>query len=244
MIVYPAIDLMDGKCVRLFKGDFEQKTIYDDSPEIVALKFYQEGAQWLHLIDLDGAKDPSSRQVEIIHKIIRSSNLQVQTGGGIRNEEDIVQLLDAGVSRVIVGSLSVKKPEIVKEFFAKFGSEKICIAADIFFVEDAYHVAVEGWKNKSKISLQALINNFLPHGLKHILCTDISRDGTLTGSNHELYDLIQRDFPDIELQASGGVASLDDLKRLNTAGVIIGKALYEGTFTYGQALETICLRNE
>ena len=240
MIVYPAIDVMGGKCVRLYKGDFDKQTTYSNSPVQVATQFRQQGAEWLHLIDLDGARSPKERQLEIIGKIVRESKMQVQTGGGIRSVEEVSSLFATGASRVIIGSLATKEPDLVKSMFTEFGSEKICLAADVQSREDEYYVAVSGWQELSQITLRSFINDYLEVGLKHVLCTDISRDGTLEGCNLALCNSIQSEFPDIDLQASGGVGSLNDLRSLKTAGVIVGKALYEGKFTLPEALEVIC----
>jgi len=240
MIVYPAIDLMSGECVRLYKGNFAQKTTYSKSPDDIAQGFRQEGSQWLHLIDLDGALEPKKRQLKTIQQIIRSSHLNVQTGGGIRSEDDVSQLIKAGASRVIIGSLATKEIDHVKYIIGKYGSEKICLAADVQFQHNDYYVAFSGWQEHSKITLKSLIREYLPAGLKHVLCTDISLDGTLEGCNLELYNTIQKTFSEIDFQASGGVASLDDLWQLKTAGVIVGKALYEGAFSLKEALEVVC----
>ncbi len=240
MIVYPAIDVMGGKCVRLYKGDFGKQTTYSNSPAQVATQFRKQGAEWLHLIDLDGARFPNERQLEIIGKIVRESKMQVQTGGGIRSVEEVPSLLATGASRVIIGSLATKEPELVKTMLTEFGPEKICLAADVQPRDGEYYVAVSGWQELSQIPLRSFINDYLEVGLKHVLCTDISRDGTLEGCNVKLCNSIQSEFPDINLQASGGVGSLNDLRELKTSGVIVGKALYEGKFTLPEALEAVC----
>ncbi len=237
MIIYPAIDLIGGKCVRLYKGDFKQQTTYDASPVEIAQDYKKEGAKWLHLVDLDGARDPKKRQIELISEIIKTSGLLVQTGGGIRSMEDVEALLNAGADRVVIGSLAVKDPFIMKEILRRFGADKICLAADVMSQNSQYMIAICGWQDKSTVTLNEFIEKYLDLGLKHILCTDISCDGTMKGCNTQLYKNIQKSFPQIHVQASGGVSSLDDLKPLNTAGVIIGKALYEGAFTLKQALE-------
>ena len=240
MIVYPAIDVMGGKCVRLYKGNFDKQTTYSNSPVQVATEFRQQGAEWLHLIDLDGARSPQERQLEIIGRIVRESKMQVQTGGGIRSVEEVSSLLATGASRVIIGSLATKEPEMVKCMLTEFGPEKICLAADVQPLDGEYYVAVSGWQELSKTPLRSFINDYLEAGLKHVLCTDISRDGTLEGCNLTLCNSIQSKFPVIDLQASGGVGSLNDLRSLKTAGVIVGKALYEGAFTLPEALEAVC----
>jgi phosphoribosylformimino-5-aminoimidazole carboxamide ribotide isomerase len=240
MIIYPAIDLINGQCVRLHKGDFEQQTTYDASPIETAQDHKKQGAEWLHLVDLDGARNPAKRQTTLISDIIQKSNLKVQTGGGVRSIHDVETLLSAGASRIVIGSLSVKNPDLTKEIFQTFGPEKICLATDVIPQNKEYMIAVSGWQEESTTTLNELIETYLDVGLKHILCTDISRDGTMEGSNVNLYETLQNDFPHINVQASGGVNSLDDIRNLNTAGVIIGKALYEGAFTVKDALEAAC----
>lgn len=237
MIVYPAIDLIEGKCVRLYKGDFGQKTVYEASPVEAAQDYRDQGASWLHLVDLDGARDPARRQTDVIAGIIKQSGLQVQTGGGVRGEKDIEALLGAGAARVVIGSLAVKDAARTKEIFRRFGADKICLAADVTPKGEGYVIAVSGWQEEGGISLDDFLESYLECGLIHVLCTDISRDGTMTGCNFNLYRDIQESFPQLQLQASGGIGSLADLKKLDTAGVIIGKALYENVFTLKEALE-------
>lgn len=240
MIVYPAIDLIDGKCVRLYKGDFAQKTTYETTPIDMARTYRAEGAAWLHLVDLDGARDPGKRQTGLIREIIVKSGLKVQTGGGVRSMEDVETLLSTGASRVVIGSLAVKERDLTKSIIAKFGPEKICLAMDVMPQGTDYVVAVSGWQESGKVMLDDLIRDYLDTGLEHILCTDIARDGTMTGCNAALYAKTNATFPELQIQASGGVKSLDDLRILDTAGVIVGKALYEGAFTVAEALEAAC----
>jgi phosphoribosylformimino-5-aminoimidazole carboxamide ribotide isomerase len=240
MIVYPAIDLVGGKCVRLYKGDFAQQTTYDVTPADTAKAYRAEGAEWLHLVDLDGARDPQARQTALVREIIQESGLKVQTGGGVRSEQDVEALLEAGASRVVIGSLAVKAKARTMAMLKSFGTEKICIAMDVQPVKVSYVIAVSGWQESGKTALDDLIREYQFAGLKHVLCTDISRDGTMTGCNAGLYAELKKKFPDVQVQASGGVASLDDLHGLQASGVIIGKALYEGAFTVKQALEAAC----
>ena len=237
MIIYPAIDLIGGTVVRLHKGDFEQLTTYGDDPKSVAKAYADAGAKWLHLVDLDGAKDPKNRQVSLIREIIDASGLKVQTGGGIRSFDDVAALIEAGASRVVIGSLAVRSPEVTKSIFKAFGADRICLAADVILVNKQYNIAVSGWQEASSLSLNAFLSAYQEDGLRHVLCTDIDRDGTLTGCNRDLYRSIKERFDDIDLQASGGVSTLDDLRNLSCDGVIIGRALYEGRFTVQDALE-------
>ena len=239
MIIYPAIDLIDGNVVRLHKGDFDQLTKYGSDPISIAQSYADSGAKWLHLVDLDGAKNPKNRQVNLIRKIIEGSGLQVQTGGGIRSFNDVKTLIDAGASRVVIGSLAVRDPVTTKHIFNTFGPERICLAADVVWQNNGFYIAVSGWQEASTLGLFDFIKTYQNNGLRHTLCTDIERDGTLTGCNRDLYETVKQNFPDLQLQASGGVSVLNDLMGLPANGVIIGKALYEGRFTLKQALETV-----
>lgn len=236
MIIYPAIDLIAGEVVRLHKGDFAQKKTYGTDPVAVARAYADAGASWLHLVDLDGAKDPANRQTGLIGQIIAGSGLKVQTGGGIRSRGDVEALLDAGASRVVIGSLAVREPDLVRRMFVDFGAEAICLAADVIRQDGAFMIAVSGWQEASNLPLADFINGFADVGLRHVLCTDIDRDGTMTGPNVGLYAEMKAEFPDIQLQASGGVKGIEDLDGLTTDGVIIGRAIYEGAIDLKAAL--------
>lgn len=244
MIIYPAIDLIGGAVVRLNKGDFEQQTTYGTDPVSVAKSYAEAGASWLHLVDLDGAKNPDNRQLDLIKRIIDESGLKVQTGGGIRSADDVAVLIKAGASRVVVGSLAVRDYPAGEALFDRFGGEAICLAADVMPAKEAsgdisYNIALSGWLETSELSLFEFLGHYAQHGLVHSLCTDIARDGMMTGCNRDLYTAVKAAFPDIKLQASGGVNALDDIEGLTTDGVIIGKALYEGVFSVEQALEAV-----
>jgi phosphoribosylformimino-5-aminoimidazole carboxamide ribotide isomerase len=240
MIIYPAIDLRGGRVVRLTEGKFDQEKSYGDDPLAVAKDFAASGATWLHVVDLDGAKDPAKRQTALVEQIARGSGLRMQTGGGIRDESQIAALLAAGARRVIVGSLAAKQPELVRGWLKKFGAEKIILSPDVRLDADGTpRVAAAGWQESTGVALDDFLNGFLAAGLVHILCTDISRDGKLTGPNSALYVELARKFPTLQIQASGGVSSLDDLRVLKTtgsAGAIVGRALYEKKFTLKEAL--------
>ena len=237
MIIYPAIDLIAGEVVRLHKGDFAQKTTYGTDPVAVARSYADAGASWLHLVDLDGAKDPAHRQTDLIGRIIAGSGLKVQTGGGIRSRADVEALVTAGASRVVIGSLAVRQPDLVASMIQDFGADTICLAADVVRPSDEFLVAVSGWQEASDLSLSAFLSGFVPAGLRHVLCTDIDRDGTMQGPNVDLYHTVKAAFPDIQLQASGGVKGIEDLDGLPTDGVIIGRAIYEGAIDLSAALE-------
>lgn len=236
MIIYPAIDLIAGEVVRLHKGDFAQKTTYGTDPVAVAKSYAEAGASWLHLVDLDGAKDPAQRQTELIASIIAGSGLKVQTGGGIRSRDDVEALVAAGASRVVIGSLAVGNPDLVAGMISDFGSETICLAADVVRPADEFLIAVSGWQEASNLPLAAFLSRFEGAGLRHVLCTDIDRDGTMQGPNADLYHSVKASFPHIQLQASGGVKGIEDLEGLPTDGVIIGRAIYEGAIDLGAAL--------
>jgi phosphoribosylformimino-5-aminoimidazole carboxamide ribotide isomerase len=240
MIIYPAIDLRGGRVVRLTEGMFDQEKSYGDDPLAVAKDFAASGATWLHVVDLDGAKDPARRQTTLVQKLARESGLRMQTGGGIRDESQIAALLAAGARRVIVGSLAAKQPELVRSWLKKFGPESIILSPDVRLDADGIpRVAAAGWQESTGVALDDFLNGFLAAGLVHILCTDISRDGKLTGPNTALYVQLVKKFPTLQIQASGGVSSLDDLRGLKptgSAGAIVGRALYEKKFTLKEAL--------
>lgn len=240
MIIYPAIDLRGGRVVRLTEGKFDQEKSYGDDPLAVAKDFAAAGATWLHVVDLDGAKDPTKRQTPLVEQIARGSGLRMQTGGGIRDESQIAALLAAGAQRVIVGSVAVKQPALVRDWLKKFGSEQIILSPDVRLdANDTPRVAAAGWQESTGVALDDFLAGFIAAGLVHILCTDISRDGKLTGPNVALYASLTRKFPTLKIQASGGVSSLDDLRALQTTGAdgaIVGRALYEKKFTLKEAL--------
>ncbi len=240
MIIYPAIDLRGGRVVRLTEGKFDQEKSYGDDPLAVAQDFAAAGATWLHVVDLDGAKDPAKRQTALVEKIARGSGLRMQTGGGIRDESQIAALLAAGAQRVIVGSLAVRQPDLVLNWLMSFGPEKIILSPDVRIGADGIpRIAAAGWQETTGVALDDFLTGYLAVGLKHILCTDISRDGKLTGPNSALYAQLVKKFPSLQIQASGGVASLDDLRGLQatgSAGAIVGRALYEKKFTLQEAL--------
>ena len=239
-MIIPAIDLIDGSVVRLYQGDYAQKTHYPLDPVKVVTDYADQGAKWLHIVDLTGAKDTSKRQLTLIGKMVATGRMQFQAGGGIRSEQDVAQLLALGVKRVVIGSLAVKEPELVKGWITKYGSQAIVLALDINIDESGNKfIATHGWQQNSGVSLEDLLNDFLSVGAEHVLCTDISRDGTLQGANEALYKEMTENFPSIQWQASGGIGTLDDITRLKPTkvnGVILGRALLEGKFTLAQAI--------
>lgn len=239
-MIIPAIDLIDGQVVRLFKGDYQQQTDYKIDPLEQLTHYQEQGAQLLHLVDLTGAKDPTKRQTKLIKHIASHIHVKLQVGGGIREKTQVSELLDAGVARVVIGSLAIKQPEIVIELINDYGAERICLALDIKISEKGEKlVASAGWQQTSGDSLERITDHFLNAGLKHALVTDISRDGTLTGSNAELYQELAQQYPQIAWQASGGIASLEHVSRIKktgASGIIIGKALLEQHFNVKEAI--------
>ena len=238
-MIIPALDLIEGQVVRLYQGDYGQVTEYKVDPAEQFAVYHQAGANWLHLVDLTGAKDTSARQLDLIAKLIASTPANVQIGGGVRSEADVKGLLEAGAERVVIGSTAVKQPEMVKGWMQKYGAEHIVLALDINIDDQGVrNVAISGWQEDSGVTIEALIEDFLTVGLQHVLCTDISRDGTLAGSNVELYVDLCKQYPQVQFQSSGGIGSLADIEALKgtgVAGVIVGRALLDGKFTAEEA---------
>ncbi len=244
-MIIPALDLIDGKVVRLHQGDYGQQRDYGSDP-LPRLQDYQaQGAEVLHLVDLTGAKDPAARQIPLLQKLLAGVSVPVQVGGGVRTEQDVEALLEAGAARVVVGSTAVKSPALVQSWFKRFGADALVLALDVRIdAEGNKQVAVSGWQETSGTTLEQLVDEFLPFGLKHVLCTDISRDGTLAGSNVELYQEVCSRFPQVAFQASGGIGGLDDIAALRGSGVkgvIVGRALLEGKFNVKEAIS--CWQN-
>lgn len=239
-MIIPALDLIDGNVVRLHQGDYGQKRDYGNDPLPRLIQYQKEGAKLLHLVDLTGAKDPQKRQIALLKTLIAGVSVPVQVGGGIRTEEDVKALLDAGASRVVIGSTAIKEPELVKSWLQRYGGEAIVLALDVRInPQGIKQVAISGWQENSDRTLEQTIEFFRPFGLKHVLCTDISKDGTLSGSNVELYREISQKYPDIAIQASGGIGDLADIAALPASGaigVIVGRALLEDKFTVSEAI--------
>ncbi|MBQ8796352.1 MAG: 1-(5-phosphoribosyl)-5-[Clostridia bacterium] len=233
MYLFPAIDLIDGQAVRLVKGDYNRKTVYSSSPVEVAKGFKEAGAEYLHVVDLDGAKSGNTDNISVIADIIRESGLKVEVGGGIRSEEVIRKYIDAGVYRVILGTVAAENPDFCREMTAKYG-EKIAVGVDI---KDGF-VAIKGWTELSAVTCFDFCKTLEEMGVKTVICTDISKDGLLSGTNLELYRELQGKF-NIDFTASGGVSSLEDIKALMEIGVygaILGKALYTGDVDLKEAV--------
>lgn len=234
MELFPAIDLIGGCAVRLVKGDYTQKTVYSDNPAEVAKSFAAAGAKYLHVVDLEGAKDGGTPNLETIQNIVENGGLLVEVGGGIRSEEVIRKYLDAGVFRVILGTAAVQNPAFLEEMVQKYG-EKIAVGVDI---KDGM-VAIKGWTEVSAESCFDFCEKLQKIGVKTIICTDISKDGLLSGTNLELYKELSEKFS-VDIVASGGVTTLDDVKKLAEMGMygaILGKALYTGNIDLKAAVE-------
>lgn len=226
MEVIPAIDIIEGKCVRLIKGDFEKKKIYSINPLKIASLFQKFGLKRLHLIDLEGAKEGKIKNWETIEKIAKKTNLKIEFGGGIKEEKEIKKLFGLGIDKVILGSLVLKEPKNFKKILKKFRPEKIIVAVDIKRGKICYR----GWQKEAKKELSAFLEELSKLGVRTIICTDIERDGTLKGPNFSLYKKLVSNFPNLEVIASGGVRNISDLKRFSKIGLsraIIGKAIYE-----------------
>jgi len=232
MNVIPAIDIKDGKCVRLFQGDFEKCTEYSSDPTEIARQFANLAASDLHIVDLDGARTGTQQNREIVAAIASQTQLAVQVGGGIRDAAAVAGWLDAGVDRCVVGSLAITEPDTVKAWLARFGNHRIVLALDIKLDKrNDPIVTTHGWTRDSEATLFECIDDFMYAGLQHVLCTDVSRDGAMTGPNFDLYTSIVERYPDLKLQASGGVRHIGDLEQLRRIGVpaaISGRALLDG----------------
>ena len=230
MRIIPAIDIIEGQCVRLTQGDYNQKKVYNEDPLEVAKMFEDAGMQYLHLVDLDGAKSGHIVNEKVLEKIATNTSLKIDFGGGVKTDEDMKKALHAGASQVTCGSIAVKDPIKVQEWGDKFGFDSVIIGADV----NDKKIAVQGWTESTTLSVEDLLHKFLTDGFKYVICTDIATDGMLQGPNFDLYEDLLNTFPVINLIASGGISSMDDLKKLYVLGVegaIIGKAIYEGKIT-------------
>ncbi len=239
-MMIPAIDLIGGQVVRLFQGDYQQKTNYTYSPKERQQAYAKAGAKVMHFVDLDGAKDSSQRQLDTLKDLVKHPEMIIQVGGGVRCEADVKQLLTLGADRVVIGSLAIKQPELVSQWLTTYGSEKIVLALDIKIDQQGNKtLPTHGWIKDSGVNLEQLLAQYQNAGIKHVLCTDISKDGTLTGTNVELYQELCQNYPEIQWQASGGIGSLEDIKALiptGVSGVILGRSLLEGKFTLEEAI--------
>jgi phosphoribosylformimino-5-aminoimidazole carboxamide ribotide isomerase len=235
MLLIPAIDLRNGRCVRLFKGDFNAETRYEYEPLDLGVRYRDCGATWLHVVDLDGAKDGVLGNRRVIIELATQPNIRIQVGGGLRSREAIADLLSHGVSRVVIGSAAIERPIEVAQWIAEFGADRICLALDVKLdAQGTPLVRTRGWTEGTAVSLWSAIEPFMRVRLQHVLCTDIDRDGALTGPNLDLYTRALERFPNLAWQASGGVSNAADLAALARVGVaaaVSGKALLEQRIT-------------
>ena len=234
MILLPAIDLFDKKAVRLYKGDYQNMTVYSENPIEIARDFEAAGAKYIHMVDLEGAKDGTTPNISIVEQVAKETSLFVEIGGGIRSMETVERYLDAGVSRVILGTAAINDEAFLREAVAKYG-KKIAVGAD---VKDGF-IAIKGWLEKSAVTLDDFLKRMEQIGVKNVICTDISRDGAMRGTNLALYRVLSRKYT-LDITASGGVSSLDDVRQLRQMelyGTIIGKAYYTGAIDLKEALE-------
>ena len=234
MNILPAIDLFDKKAVRLYKGDYNEMTVYSDNPLEVARDFERKGAKYIHIVDLEGAKDGTTPNIDVVRSIAENTNLFVEIGGGIRSLEVLENYFSAGVKRAILGTAAVKDEEFLKKSVELYG-EKIAVGADVL---DGF-IRVKGWLEKSEYTLSAFFEKMQDFGVKTVICTDISKDGAMRGTNLELYKKLSEEFS-LDIIASGGVSSLEDiiaLRKMKVSGAIIGKACYIGAIDLKEALE-------
>lgn len=228
--IIPAIDLIEGKCVRLSQGDYTQKKVYNENPVEVAKMFEDAGIKRLHLVDLDGAKAHHIVNHKVLERIATATNLTIDFGGGLKSDDDLRIAFEAGASMVTGGSIAVKNPEVFATWIQKYGADKIILGAD---VKDEM-IAVTGWTETTSLELIPFLDSYISNGISKVICTDISKDGMLEGTSIELYRKLLGEFPDLYLIASGGVSSLRDIELLEESrvpAVITGKAIYEGRFS-------------
>ena len=234
MIIFPAIDLYDKKAVRLLKGDYQQMTVYSENPVEIARDFEKQGASWIHMVDLEGAKDGNTPNLEIVKQVAAETRLKVEIGGGIRSMEVLETYISGGVSRVILGTAAVNDEAFLREAVRRYG-EKIAVGAD---VKDG-RIAIKGWLQQSELTLEEFLDNMQKIGIHNIICTDISRDGAMRGTNLKLYEELSKKY-DMDITASGGVSSMDDvrkLRKMDLYGAIIGKAYYTGAINLAEVIE-------
>lgn len=244
-MIIPAFDFLEGKAVRLYQGNYFDKKFYNIDLFQHLIDYYNKGVKIIHLVDLNGAKNSKNRQLKLFKDIISNTKIPIQIGGGIRTEKDINTLFELGFKRVVIGSSSVINKTEVKKWLKIYGSNKIVLALDINIINNHKRISIHGWSKETNLTLEEIIDFFSTENLKHVLCTDISKDGTLSGPNILLYKEIVKKFKYIQFQASGGVSSISDIVSLKNTGVhsvIIGRSLLEKRFTIQEALE--CWRKE
>ncbi|CAL4319256.1 1-(5-phosphoribosyl)-5-[(5-phosphoribosylamino)methylideneamino] imidazole-4-carboxamide isomerase [Buchnera aphidicola (Protaphis terricola)] len=243
-MIIPAFDFFEGKIVRLYKGNYLNIKYYNINLNELLLNYERQGVKFLHIVDLSGTKDVKKRQLELFKNIISYTNISIQIGGGIRTEEDINILLELGFKRIVIGSSVITNQNTVKKWLKKYGPNKIVLALDINIKNSIKKISINGWLKETNFTLEEIIDLFSSENLKYVLCTDISKDGTLLGPNFLLYKEIVKKFRHIKFQASGGISNLSDvlsLKKIGVNNIIIGRSLLEKKFTIGEALE--CWQN-
>ncbi|UAY51150.1 1-(5-phosphoribosyl)-5-[(5-phosphoribosylamino)methylideneamino]imidazole-4-carboxamide isomerase [Ferruginibacter albus] len=238
MEIIPAIDIINGKCVRLTKGDYAQQKVYNDNPVEVAKQFEDAGIKRLHVVDLDGAKAGKIVNLNVLEAIVKQTKLIIDFGGGVKTITDVGNIINAGAAIVTIGSLAVKQPQVLEEWLLEFGADKFLIGADVLDEK----IKISGWLEDGGIDIFSFIGKMIALGVNNIFCTDISKDGVLQGPSIELYEKIMEQHPEVSLIASGGVSKMEDviqLKEIGCSGAIIGKAIYEGRIT----LEQLTIKN-
>ncbi len=233
MKIIPAIDIINGKCVRLTKGDYSTKKVYNEDPLEVAKLFEDHGIMYLHLVDLDGAKANSIINGKVLESISNNTNLIIDFGGGIRTTDAVKQAFELGATQITAGSIAAKNPVLVFDWIKEFGADKIILGADV----NNRKIAIHGWQESTELELDEYIESYITNGVQSVICTDISKDGMLKGSSIELYQQLLAKFPTLKLIASGGVTSIEELSQLKLIGLdgaIIGKAIYEDKITLKQ----------
>ena len=233
MRIIPAIDIIEGKCVRLSKGDYDTKKIYNENPLEDAKSFEAHGIQYLHLVDLDGAKSSRIVNYKVLEQIASKTSLKIDFGGGLKSDSDLKIAFESGANQITGGSIAIKQPEVFKKWIQQFGADKIILGADAMNEK----VAISGWLEESKEEVIPFIQNYQKEGIQYVICTDISKDGMLEGPSFELYQRILEQTKDVKLIASGGISTFDELPKLaelGCEGTIIGKAIYEGRITLKQ----------
>jgi phosphoribosylformimino-5-aminoimidazole carboxamide ribotide isomerase len=236
--IVPAIDLIDGRCVRLRKGNFDEKEIVGEDPVEVARSFAASGFTRLHVVDLDGARSGTPRHLALVQRIAAETGLSVDISGGIRTTRDLAQALESGARQVVIGSAAVERPDLVREWIEQFGSDAVIVGLDVLNGE----VRIKGWQEGSSLSVAQVLERFADSGLRWLMSTDISRDGMLEGVSVEMYRVLRREYPELRIIASGGVTNAADVRSLADAGVqeiIVGKALYAGTLQPGEVREFV-----
>ena len=240
MKIIPAIDLINGKCVRLYQGDYTKKKVYNSDPVAVAKQFFENGFEYLHLVDLDGARLGRVVNHQILKAISGQTGLKIDFGGGVKSQEDLELVFESGASQVNLGSLAYQAPEKAKQWISKYGSHKFIISSDVNLVKSSYLIAIDGWQTQTKQKIQDFISFYTTYNLKTFTVTDISKDGSLKGPNFQLYQNLLKTNPGIQLIASGGISSLQDIQKLKEIGLygcIVGKAIYENKVSLGDLLK-------